>query len=91
MMMVKILLTLVLIATISITPAFAESIPIKITKMNTLLHHNIPYTGDGVEIQNVTADLDFISLIFTIMNIFKINYSIYRINSKTSVIRFDIN
>ena len=64
MMMVKILLTLVLIATISITPAFAESIPIKITKMNTLLHHNIPYTGDGVEIQNVTADLDFISLIF---------------------------
>ena len=32
--------------------------------MNTLLHHNIPYTGDGVEIQNVTADLDFISLIF---------------------------
>ena len=64
MMMVKILLTLVLIATITITPAFAESIPIKITKMNTLLHHNIPYTGDGVEIQNVTADLDFISLIF---------------------------
>ena len=66
MMLAKTLVIFVLIATIAITPAFASTIPIEIKQLNALLHYDIPYTSTGVVINSVTADLDFISLIFGI-------------------------
>jgi hypothetical protein len=65
-MLAKTLVIFVLIATISVTPAFASTIPIEIKQLNALVHYDIPYTSTGVVINSVTADLDFISLIFGI-------------------------
>ena len=59
-MKLKIACVTVLIATIMIPSAFADSIPVEIDGTA----YEIDYTSNNVIIKSVTADLDFISLIF---------------------------
>ncbi len=59
-MKLKIACVTVLIATIMIPSAFADSIPVEIDGTA----YEIAYTSNNVIIKSVTADLDFISLIF---------------------------
>ena len=59
-MKLKIACVTALIATIMIPSAFADSIPVEIDGTA----YEIAYTSNNVIIKSVTADLDFISLIF---------------------------
>ena len=63
-MLPKILFTLLIICTISITPAFAETFDLKTSGLN--IHHAISYESTGVLLNSVSPDLDFISLIFEV-------------------------
>jgi len=63
-MLPKILFTLLIICTISITPAFAETLDLKASGLN--IHYAISYDSTGVLLNSVSPDLDFISLIFEV-------------------------
>jgi len=63
-MLPKILFTLLIICTISITPAFAETLDLKASGLN--IHYAISYESTGVLLNSVSPDLDFISLIFEV-------------------------
>ena len=65
MIMSKIVLSLTLITIISITPAFAESVPIEVDGLLNI-HHAISYTSSDISIEHVSADLESISLIFQV-------------------------
>jgi len=66
MMIPKIVLTLTLITVISITPAFAESIPIEVEGVMKL-NNAVSYTSTGIEIESISADLESIALIFQVL------------------------
>ena len=59
-MKLKIAFVMAFIATISIPSAFADSISTEIDGVS----YDIEYTGNNIILKSVTADLDFISLIF---------------------------
>ena len=65
MMIAKTVLALTLIAVISITPAFAETVPITVEGVMNI-HHAITYTSPEVEIESILADLEAIALIFQV-------------------------
>ena len=65
MMIPKTVLALTLIAVISITPAFAETVPITVEGVMNI-HHAITYTSPEVEIESILADLEAIALIFQV-------------------------
>ena len=65
MIMSKIVLSLTLFTIISITPAFAESVPIEVDGLLNI-HHAISYTSSDISIEHVSADLESISLIFQV-------------------------
>jgi len=65
MMIPKIVLALTLITVISITPAFAEPVPIEVDGLMNI-HHAISYTSSDITIEHISADLESISLIFQI-------------------------
>ena len=48
------------------TPAFGESISIILPEKQAKIHNALEFTADGLKITSVTADLDFISLIFDV-------------------------
>ena len=59
-MKLTIVFATVLIVAIMIPSAFADTITIEIDDMS----HNVDYTGNNVVLKSISADLDFISLIF---------------------------
>ena len=65
MMIPKIVLALTLITVISITPAFAEPVPIEVDGLMNI-HHAISFTSSDITIEHISADLESISLIFQI-------------------------
>ena len=62
----KIFILFALIATISTAPAFAELDSILIKGLDTKVNYHLQYTSDGMTVDSVVADLDFISLIFDV-------------------------
>ena len=62
----KIIFALALVSMIFTTPAFASITDVKVDDHNVLIHDALVYTINGGEISSVTADLDFISLIFQV-------------------------
>ena len=64
-MLPKIIFTLVLIATISTMPAFADSTSIEVDGVMKV-NHALKYDATGINLESVTADLDSISLIFEV-------------------------
>ena len=65
-MLPKIIFTLLIVSTISIIPAFAESTSIIAPSLQTKVNDSFVYTSDGIEIGYVEADLDSISLIIQV-------------------------
>ena len=65
MMLPKIIFTLLLIATISTMPAFADSTSIEVDGVMKV-NHALRYDATGINLESVTADLDSISLIFEV-------------------------
>jgi hypothetical protein len=65
MMLAKIVSVITLIAIISITPAFAETLSIEVDGVMNV-NHAVSYTGTGIEIKSVSADLESIALIFQV-------------------------
>ena len=63
-MLPKIIFTLLLVTTLSITPAFAETLDLKASGLN--IHHAIIYESTGIEIESHSVDLDFISIVFEV-------------------------
>ena len=66
MMLTKIVLTLALATILSITPAFAETIAIEVNGVMKV-NHGVSYSGTGIEITSVSADLESIALIFQVL------------------------
>ncbi len=65
MMLRKIILTLALVTMISVSPAFAETIPVEVDEtMN--VHHALTYTASGIQFEHAMADLESISIIFQV-------------------------
>ena len=62
----KIFILFALIATISTAPAVAELDSILIKGLDTKVNYHLQYTSDGMTVDSVVADLDFISLIFDV-------------------------
>ena len=66
MMISKTVLVLTLIAVISITPAFAETMAIEVEGLMKL-NHAVSYTSTGIEFESISADLESIALIFQVL------------------------
>ena len=66
MMISKTVLVLTLIAVISITPAFAETMAIEVDGLMKV-NHAVSYTSTGIEIESISADLESIALIFQVL------------------------
>ena len=65
-MSAKILFMLILIATITAVPAFAENLNVVVKGLNTKVNYALDYESSGATIEAVYADLDSISLIFEV-------------------------
>ena len=66
MMIPKTVLALTLIAVISITPAFAETMAVEVEGVMKV-NHAVSYTSTGIEIESISADLESIALIFQVL------------------------
>jgi len=66
MMISKTVLALTLIAVISITPAFAETMAVEVEGVMKV-NHAVSYTSTGIEIESISADLESIALIFQVL------------------------
>ena len=65
MMLGKIILTLAIITMISVSPAFAEKLPIEVEGVMKI-NNGVSYTASGIDIEHASADLESISLIFQV-------------------------
>ena len=65
MMLGKIILTLAIITMISVSPAFAEKLPIEVEGAMKI-NNGVSYTASGIDIEHASADLESISLIFQV-------------------------
>ena len=63
-MLVKTLFLFAVIAMCFVTPAFAESIPMKIKDVAAQVNYAISYTTTGMQVNSLTGDIDIISVIF---------------------------
>ena len=63
-MLVKTLFLFAVIAMCFVTPAFAESIPMKIKDVAAQVNYAISYTTTGMQVNSLTGDIDIISIIF---------------------------
>jgi len=62
----KILSVFAVVAILTTAPAFAELDSIEIKGLNTKVNYQLQYTSEGMDVSSVIADLDFVSLIFTV-------------------------
>jgi len=62
----KILFVFAVVAILTVAPAFAELDSIEIKGQNIKVNYHLQYTSEGMGVDSVVADLDFISLIFTV-------------------------
>jgi hypothetical protein len=63
-MLVKTLFLFAVIAMCFVTPAFAESIPMKIKDVAAQVNFALSYTTTGMQVNSLTGDTDIISVIF---------------------------
>ena len=63
-MLAKTLFLFAVIAMCFVTPAFAESIPMKIKDVAAQVNYAISYTTTGMQVNSLTGDIDIISVIF---------------------------
>ena len=63
-MLAKTLFLFAVIAMCFVTPAFAESIPMKIKDVAAQVNYAISYTTTGMQVNSLAGDIDIISVIF---------------------------